>query len=192
MEAISILFNYLKQNSSFNTDEIHTICSFFRVKNVLKGESLFEKGERFSKIVFIAEGVLRTFVHDMNGEEITKHFLTDKEFFTEIESFEYGKPCGFNVSAVSNCKLVTLSKSDSELLSVKIPKWQYVMKDEAVKALNAMIRKQEFLSKGEAIDKYQYFVNNYPNLVKQIPLKYIASYLKITQSTLSRIRKNAW
>ncbi len=192
MEATNILNNYLRQNSSLSIDDTRTICSYFQFKELLKEDILFKKGSRFTKIVFVAQGILRSYIHDENGEEIIKHFITENDFFTEIESFDKEIPCAFNVAAVTNCKLLTLSKTDSELLCAKIPKWEYFIKNEAILAMNSMIRKQEFLSKGEAIDKYRFFIQNYPQLAQQIPLKYIASYLHINQSTLSRIRKQAW
>jgi len=192
MESMNILFNHLKQNSSFNLEEINTICSLFRIEKLSKEEALFQKGNRYTKIVFVIEGVLRTFIHNKNGEEIIKNFITEKEFFSEIESFENNMPCAFNVSSITNCIIATLSRSNSKKLSEKIPVWEHAMKSEAIKAMNNMIRKQEFLNKGEAAEKYQYFVRNFPKLAQQIPLKHIASYLHITQSSLSRIRKQAW
>jgi hypothetical protein len=63
------------------------------------------------------------------------------------------------------------------------------MKMGTMQAMNDMIRKQNFLRMGNSIDKYNYFVKNFPVLAQQVPLKYIASFLSITQSSLSRIRK---
>jgi CRP-like cAMP-binding protein len=192
MENTDNLINYLKQNSSFNDEEIIIICSYFQSKSLLKEEILFEEGNRFSKIVFVSEGILRSFIRKENGDEIIKNFITENEFFTEIESFEKNLPCTFNVSAITKCKIFTISKENSLELSNKIPGWEFSMRDEAIKAMNSLIRKQEFLSVGEAPDKYKYFVHKYPKLAQQIPLKYIASYLNITQSSLSRIRKDIW
>jgi CRP-like cAMP-binding protein len=192
MEAIQILQNYLADNSAYSTEEIDLICSFFQEKKISKEESLFKKGHVFTKIVFVAEGILRSYIHDEDEEEIIKHFIRQHDFFSEIDSYEKEIPCAFNVSAITNCKLLILSKSDSEMLSENIPDWEIAMKGEAVKAMNSMIRNQEFLHKGEAIDKYRFFMKYFPELAQQLPLKHIASYLQITQSSLSRIRRQAW
>jgi hypothetical protein len=61
-----------------------------------------------------------------------------------------------------------------------------------MKAMNAMIRKQEFLSLGDAAGKYRHFIKHFPEVAQQVPLKHIASYLQITQSSLSRIRRQGW
>ena len=192
MEAHAILTDYLRKNSSFGSDEIETICSFFKSHSLAKEEPLFEKGSRFSKIVFVAEGILRSFINDENGEEIVKTFISPHEFFAEIDSFEKETPCAFNVNAVTPCKLLTLSKTDSVALTKKLPEWQTAMQHAAMKAMNAMIRKQEFLSLGEATDKYRHFIKQFPDVAQQVPLKHIASYLQITQSSLSRIRRQGW
>jgi CRP-like cAMP-binding protein len=192
MEVKQILFNYLSQHSNFTDPHIEMIGGFFQPLYLEKEETLFKKGSRFRKIVFVAEGVLRSFILDINGEEITKTFITPNEFFTEIDSFEKDEPCAFNVSAVTECKLLTLSKDDAEILKEHIPGWEISMKEEAVKAMNSMFRRQEFLNIGEAADKYRHFVDHFPDLAQILPLKYIASYLQITQSSLSRIRRQSW
>lgn len=192
MGAHTILTNYLKENSSFKPGEIETICSFFKSQSLAKEEPLFQKGSRFSKIVFVAEGILRSFIYDEDGEEIVKTFISPHEFFAEIGSFENETPCAFHVKAITSSKLLTLSKADSERLAKQIPGWEMAMKNETVKAMNTMIRKQEFLSLGDAADKYRHFIRHFPEVAKQIPLKHIASYLQITQSSLSRIRRQVW
>jgi hypothetical protein len=66
------------------------------------------------------------------------------------------------------------------------------MKAGAMQAMNEMIRKQGFLRIGDATSQYRHFVEHFPSLAQQVPLKYIASYLRVTQSSLSRIRKQGW
>ena len=192
MEPNSILENHLRANSSFNSEEIAIISSFFHSKILKKEEVLFEKGRRFAEIVFVTDGILCSYTHDAEGEEVIKTFISPMTYFAEIESFENKTPCSFHVKAITPSKLLTLSKTDSEILARQIPNWEIDMKNETVKAMNAMIRKQEFLSIGEAADKYRIFIKNFPELAREVPLKYIASYLQITQSSLSRIRRQGW
>jgi len=192
MNPTDILKQYLKENASFSLEAIETIGTFFQSRTLSKEEPLFTKGSRFPHIIFVAEGILRSFIYDDRGEEIVKTFISENEFFAELDSFEKGLPCAFNVSAITPCELLTLSRSAAQTLTEKVPGWEFAMKNEAMKAMNAMIRKQEFLNTGEATDKYRHFVNHFPGLAREIPLKHIAAYLQITQSSLSRIRKQGW
>lgn len=186
------LNSYLKKNSNLRTDEIDIICNYFKLEKLDKEISLVQEGMRYKKIVFVVEGILRVFVIDPNGEEVIKNFIEADNFFSEIESFEKDLPSVINVSTVTNCTILTLTKADAEELVNELPKWEYLMKAGAMQAMNDMIRKQNFLRLGSSADQYRYFVENFPNLARQVPLKYIASYLRITQSSLSRIRKNGW
>ena len=81
---------------------------------------------------------------------------------------------------------------DSTRLVKLFPNWEHMMREGAMRAMNEMIRKQEFLRIGTSVDQYRHFVENFPNLVQHVSLKHIASYLGITQSSLSRIRKQGW
>lgn len=183
---------YLNGKSSLQAGEVETVCSFFRQESLQKEEPLLAEGDRYRKIVFVAKGILRVFVVDTGGEEIVKNFIGTGQFFSVIESFYENAPAPMNVSAVTGCQLLTLTKPDADRLANILPKWEILMKEGAMQAMNEMIRKQNFLRSGTAADQYRHFVEHYPSLARQVPLKYIASYLRITQSSLSRIRKQGW
>jgi CRP-like cAMP-binding protein len=189
MNSIDILAAYFRRNSDLKDDETDMICSYFREESLAREENLFMAGDRYKKIAFVAKGILRVYVTDNDGEEIVKNFVEDGNFISDSESFDKNSPSVLNVSAVTDCVLLTLSKPDAEILADRMPQWSYLMKMGAMQAMNDMIRKQNFLRIGNSIDKYNYFVKNFPVLAQQVPLKYIASSLSITQSSLSRIRK---
>jgi hypothetical protein len=65
------------------------------------------------------------------------------------------------------------------------------MKVGGIQSMNEMIRKREFLLLGDSAFQYRHFVKHHPLLAQQVPLKYIASFLRITQSSLSRIRRQS-
>jgi len=118
MNATVILEEYLKQNSTYRKEETDVICSFFEEVSLKKEDPLFASGERFPKIVFIASGILRIFILDDTGEEIVKNFAGPKEFLADIDSFEDNLPACINVSAVTDCSLLALTKSASDRLSL--------------------------------------------------------------------------
>lgn len=183
---------WMKERTALQPGEIDTICSFFEPEIVTQEELLLKEGDRYRKVVFVVKGILRVFVIDSGGEEIVKNFIEAGQFFSVIESFYDNAPAPINVSAVTDCQLLTLQKPDADRLVKILPQWEILMKEGAMHAMNDMIRKQNFLKSGTAAEQYRHFVEHYPSLAKQVPLKYIASYLRITQSSLSRIRKQGW
>jgi len=189
MDSKIVLAEFLNKYSSLKREEIELICCYFQQETLNKEEPLLISGNKYKKIVFVVEGILRVFVIDPNGEEVVKNFIEPKSFFSDIEGFEKNQPSSINVSAATDCKILTLSKLDADKLVGQVPQWEYLMKVGAMQAMNEMIRKQEFLRIGNSADQYRHFVKHFPFLVQQVPLKYIASYLQITQSSLSRIRR---
>jgi len=192
MKSICSLETYWKEKSLLKPKEIEIVCSFFHSEILKKEEPLVKEGDRYSKIVFVEKGVFRVFVIDTSGAEIVKNFIEENNFFSDIEGFEKNCPAVINVSAVTDCTIRTLSKSDAGLLVQQLPEWAHLMKSGAIEAMGEMIRKQTFLCMGNSTDRYRHFIEAFPVLAQQVPLKYIASYLRITQSSLSRIRKQAW
>lgn len=189
MDAKVVFAEYLKNNSSLNQDEIDLVCSYFQEEFIKNETQLVYAGNKYKKIAFVVSGILRVFVIDPEGEEVVKNFIEPNCFFAEIESLEKNKDSLINVSSIADCTILTLSKSDADKLVKLLPKWEYLMKVGAMQAMNDMIRKQEFLRIGDSSDQYLHFVKHFPLLAKHVPLKYIASYLRITQSSLSRIRR---
>jgi CRP-like cAMP-binding protein len=192
MDTISQFAEYLKENSTFKDEEIATICSYWDEKRLSKEEILFRSNERYSKLIFVVTGILRVYIVDNSGEEIIKNFTQQHEFLADLDSFENQLPAKISVAAITDCVLLTLTRSASDELNKTFPNWSFLVKDGALKAQTNMITMQNFLRIGNSAEQYKYFVKNFPSLAKEVPLKYIASYLRITQSSLSRLRKQHW
>lgn len=189
MDSKGVFAEYLKNDSSLNQDEIELICSYFQEETVKAESQLLIAGNKYKKIIFVVEGILRVFIIDSNGDEVVKNFIEPNCFFADFESFDKNQNALINVSAVTDCKILSLSKVDANELINQLPKWEYLMKVGGIQAMNEMIKKREFLLIGDSTQQYRHLVKHHPLLAQQVPLKYIASFLRITQSSLSRIRK---
>ena len=185
-EAIS---KQLKEVKILSDHEIEQICSAFEIETIRKNKYFLEAGQRCSKIGFLFSGILCSFIYDTEGSEIVKHFLEPYQFFTDLDSYENAKPACLNIISITESTILSIKKQDNNDLQHEIPKWEHVQGLFASRALNNMIQMRNFLNFGSATEKYRYFVKNYPNLARNVPLKYIASYLGITQSSLSRLRR---
>ena len=169
--------------------EIDIISSSFEKEPLSKNNSFLVAGERCMKIGFLCSGILCSFIYNEEGYEVVKHFLEPYQFFTDLSSYEHKQPAKLNIIALTDSVILSITKQENDKLQAQIPRWEYVQGLFASRALNRMIQMQNFLHFGSASDKYQHFVKNHPNLARHVPLKYIASYLGITQSSLSRLRR---
>ncbi|NJK97715.1 MAG: Crp/Fnr family transcriptional regulator [Bacteroidales bacterium] len=192
MNHYDSFIQYIQQHNSYSPEEIERACSAFEVEHIASEAELFRNGERYAKVVFVVSGVLRVYIVDDSGEEIVKNFVAENDFFADMDSFDKNLPSNLNVSAVTDCTLLTHSKATSERMKSQFPNWDYSIKTAALEATTQMITKQNFLRIGDSSDRYRHFVEKFPYLAQRVPLKYVASYLRITQSSLSRIRKQGW
>lgn len=189
MQSSSPLLPILNETHALTDEETEEICSSFGEHVVKKNRFFLEAGQRCTRIGFLCTGILCSFIYDEEGHEVVKHFPEPRQFFTDLESYEKEQPAKLNIIALTDTTILSISKQENDALQKRIPKWELLMGLFASKALNHMIQMQNFLHFGSAADKYRHLVQNYPNLARHVPLKYIASYLGITQSSLSRLRR---
>ncbi|MDD2963595.1 MAG: cyclic nucleotide-binding domain-containing protein [Bacteroidales bacterium] len=189
MESTDFLAKYLEKDPTLSQREIGVICQHFCEEHLKREEAVVKEGTQYKKLLFVVEGILRVFIIDSNGEEVVKNFIEPNGFFAEFESFDRNGISRINVSAVTDCLVLSITKTACEHLIQLVPQWGFMMKTGGLEAMSAMLRKKEFLLLGDSTDHYRHFLENYPHLVQQVPLKYIASFLRITQSSLSRIRR---
>ncbi len=185
----NLLIEKLKKTNVFTDSEVDEIFRCFEEEKLSKNQLFTEAKTRCNKIGFLEDGILCSYIYDAHGEEVVKHFIQPGQFFTDIESYENQQPGTLNIKAVVDSSILIISRKSDQKLLLKHPGWEFIMKSFAADALQQMVQMQNFLHFGSAVDKYNHFLENHPKLVRQLPLKYIASYLGITQSSLSRIRR---
>ena len=110
--------------------------------------------------------------------------------FVDIESFNTGVCSSAYVQAVTDCRLIIFNKKDWQELLDTIVAWEAIVHKMIAKALILKVERRSPLVTEDATERYLRFLEIYPNVVNRIPLSYVASYLGITQSSLSRIRKS--
>ena len=94
------------------------------------------------------------------------------------------------IQAVTDCKLLVFYKEDWDALSQTIDNWDRITGKIFQKALVEKLDRRSSLVTEDATTRYLTFLEKFPNMVNHVPLSYIASYLGMTQQSLSRIRKN--
>lgn len=186
MEA---LINYVLQFGNLNKQQIDFITSK-STELVLHKEDYFSEAGKIAKEVgFILEGILRVCYYNNKGEEITKYFIDENNFVVDLESFDNKILSSEYVQAVTDCKLIVFSKQNWEEIANTIVGWENIVNKIVKKSLIQKIDRRSPLVSENATTRYLTFMEKYPQLVNRIPLSYLASYLGVTQSSLSRIRK---
>lgn len=114
----------------------------------------------------------------------------EKQLVVDLNSFLNHTPSTEYIQALTHCELIIFSKKDWEELSETIIDWERISAKIIAKTMTRTVNSISPLVSADTTTSYNTFMEEYPNLINRIPLTYIASYLGVTQSSLSRIRKN--
>jgi len=184
------LINYILQFGHLNQQQIDLVKKKTTILDLQQGEYFSEAGKIARQVGFILEGVIRVCYYDNKGEEVTKYFMDENNFVVDLNSFDNSIPTSEYIQAVTNCRLIVFSRANWNDLSSTIIGWDAIIAKITSKALLQKIQRISPLISEDATTRYLTFLEKYPKIANRIPLSYLASYLGITQSSLSRIRKN--
>ena len=155
-----------------------------------KGSCLITEGKICHHVYFLEQGCLRGFFN-LDGKEITYWFAFENNFVTSFFSFITRKPCVENIQAIEDCTLWAISYENLQQLydlHPDIERLGRIMNERYYVMLEERFVGNHFK---EARERYENLLDHSPHIVLRVPLGYIASYLGITQETLSRIRSKS-
>lgn len=187
--TIDHFIKYLLQFDSLNMEQISLIQSMVVIKTYDEGDMFLKAGKVSNEVGFILNGVFRVCYYDQDGNEITRYFLDEGHFLADLNSYVTGIPSTEYVQAVTGSEVLTLSKQSMEELSRTVVVWDRIVAKITAKALSEKIARVSAMMPQEANERYAYFLEHFPRIANRVPLQYIASYIGVTKSSLSRIRR---
>ncbi|NOX35530.1 MAG: Crp/Fnr family transcriptional regulator [Deltaproteobacteria bacterium] len=164
--------------------ELQSISYYHKLE---KNEYFSKEGQYNEKFGMIIDGIMRIFYLSKNGEEHNKYFCLANDFVTA--SIKPDKKSITNIQALTETTLVCLPYSKLIVLSEKFEQIRIFIQQLTLNYLEQKQKKEIYLLSNESIDNYLLFLKSYPGLINQIPHYHIASYLGITPTQLSRVRK---
>lgn len=182
--------NYILQFGNLNRQQTDFIRSKARTLELHKDEYFSEAGKIPRYVGFILEGVVRFCYYNNKGEEITHHFIDENNFVSDQQKFEAQVVASEYIQAATDCKLLVFSKKDWDDIGNTIVGWDAITGLILKNCLLKTIERRSPLVSEDATTRYLSFIEQFPGLVNRILLAHVASYLGITQQSLSRIRKN--
>jgi len=184
-----VFIDYLLQFDSLNKQQIDLINSLLIFKQYKEGEYFLEAGRISNQVGFILDGVFRVCYYNNNGEEITRYFLQENKFIVDINSYNTGIPSSEYIQSVTDSSIVIISEKSMKELSKTIIIWDSIISKITAKALSEKVTRVSLMMPQDASERYDFFLENFPNIANRVPLHYIASYIGVTKSSLSRLRR---
>ncbi len=182
------LFDYLQKNIPNLEPTIEQdISTHFKEIKLLKGNALIKEGQVNQNVYFVKKGILRNYLM-REGEDITTWFFFPNDFITTFESFQLQIPGIETSEALTDCELYCISFDELEKLNTASHQWERISRVFIMKYAIQQGERLLMMHTMNAEEKYDYLIKNFPQVVQNIPNKFVASYLGITRETLSRIR----
>lgn len=177
---VSHIYPISKATSDYIRDNSHPLV-------VAKGKHILRAGEICKNLYFIHKGVMRGYIVD-NKKQITTWMSIENELVTSIYGFDLQLPSRENIQALEECTLTVASFEHLQYLYEHHPDMNIVGRKVLEKYYRDAEERAYICRLTNAMERYQHFLQMDQGLINRLPLKYIASYLGMTNETLSRIR----
>ena len=174
----------------FSEDELEEIMSYFEKEGVEKNALLVCEGQVCKKLYFVETGLGRSYYLKKDGKEITQWFFAEGKPMSSVESFFQQTPSLYYLEILEDSIVHSISKEKLDLLFKKYHRVEKFGRILSTEMLTKVVNKLNAVQFQTARERYDYMLKEFPDISNRVPLGNIASYLGMTQETLSRIRRN--
>jgi CRP-like cAMP-binding protein len=182
------LKKFITQYVSLEQPELDDIVNRFEKRIIKKNELLLNEGEICKDLVFVQEGCLRLYYVE-NEIEVSVWFAFKNSSAIDIYSFISERPSVYFLQAIEDSEILYLPKTELNELYQSHPKMQEMMRNFWEDAVLNLIDRFTALQRDPAEKRYLDLLAK-PPYIQKIPQKYLASFIGVTPTSLSRIRKN--
>ena len=186
---MNIFLRKIKEKINLTEQQEEYLLSIIRTKKYSKNNFFLRPEQTCSMIGYIDKGLVRIFNINSLGIETTNWLVTDDELITEILSFISQEPTQEYIQCIEETTIVYISYKDLQDVYKIIPEMHIYIKlinEDLLVDVKKYILSNIHLS---AEERYEQLLQVRPKLIQKAPLKYIASFLGMTDSTLSRVRR---
>lgn len=188
-EEISGIARFILDIYPMHPDHAREIAGIFKEKEFSKNDHVLKRGRVCNEYYFLADGYMRAFTCDFEGNDITTSFYSANQIVCEMYSFFKRVPSGEDILAITECKTWYITYDQLQNIFHAMPQFREFGRSILINAYASL--KQRMLSTlhETAEERYRNLLVASPGIFQYAPLKNIASYLGITDTSLSRIRK---
>lgn len=182
------IVEYINTFVPLSNEAAEYISNKSRKEDLPKNHLLHTEGEVCDKIFFIEKGVVRWFYYNEDGKDVTDSFAIECSFVTAFDSFFQRKPSRYFIELLEDSTVYSMTYADVQNELEQFPETQRLTNLFLVQLLEQMLDKNAALQFKTAKQRYGFIKEKHPEILQRVTLGHIASYLGITQETLSRIR----
>ncbi|WP_398453559.1 Crp/Fnr family transcriptional regulator [Sphingobacterium thalpophilum] len=184
------LLEYIRKFGSLDGREESLIRGAFKKKTISKSAYFVTNGKVTNSIAFVEDGVFRSLYYNHKGDDFTRYFIYEGRFIGDLQSFLDRTPSSDYIEALTDATIWHLDIQEFRLLEKEIKIWPLLISKLYAFVIESKLKTANTMMNLDAKERYLLFLKLYPGLANRVPLAMLASYLGITASSLSRIRRN--
>jgi CRP-like cAMP-binding protein len=183
------LKQFLINSNLVSPSSAEEIAGVFSYKTIEKNSFFLTEGKICDDYIFLQSGFMRAFAHNTEGREVTTNFYSAGQVVFEVSSFFNRTRSKENIQALTNCEGWNINYDQLNGLFHSLPEFREFGRSVLVKGFAALKNRMLNMITETAEQRYAQLLQANPEIFQHAPLKHIASYLGITDTSLSRIRK---
>ena len=179
---------YFNQLVNINDTDWEIFSSKLLKNELGKKDFILEAGQIEHNLSFIESGSVRLYI-PKEDKDVTFGFCFENQFVSAYDSFLTRMPCSYSIQTLTNVILWQISYEDLQKVYAKSQIGNTIGRLAAESLFLIKSQREQSLLNETAEERYLSLFQQRPKLIKEIPLKYLASYIGVTPQALSRIRK---
>lgn len=183
------LQQFLENSGKVNAIKAREIAEYFTPKSVSKGSLFLKEGQVSNEYLVLQNGFMRSYSFDLDGNEVTTAFHNRSYPVFEVASFFNRNSSRENIQALTDCQGWMITYEQLNMLFHSIPEFREFGRFILVKGFASLKTRMLSMITETAEERYLSLLQSNPEIFQYAPLKHIASFLGITDTSLSRIRK---
>ncbi|MGD1848952.1 MAG: Crp/Fnr family transcriptional regulator [Salibacteraceae bacterium] len=179
---------YIEKRLGQTPENLEVVLAAFKPIKTKKNQVLLEVGEVCKHCYFILNGCLKVSSYNVNGDESTINLAFEEEWRTAMNSFVNQQPSNERIVAVEQSELLAISRQKFQEFSQQISGFQQIYQQLLEESYTKSVERVQTLMAMDALDRLKWLLSEQPLIFTRLSSRLIASYLGISEATLSRLK----
>lgn len=180
---------FFRQSPGMSEEDATLFAQRFRKKSVARNDFFLEEHAVSDEYLFLEQGFMRAYTFDPEGNDVTTAFYGSGQVVFEVSSFFNRIPSKENIQALTDSYGWVISFAELNQLFHESPAFREFGRSVLVKGFTGLKQRMLSMINERAEERYANLASTRPDIFRHAQLKHIASFLGVTDTSLSRIRK---
>lgn len=189
MDQRQLFIDFIRSRAPLPLEKATAIAAFFQPAAFSRNQMVLTAGRVCNEYHFLCTGFMRAWTIDLEGRDVTTTFYPEQHIVCELLSFFSRKPAQENIQALSDCTTLSITFDELNHAFHSMPEFREFGRSILVQFYASLKQRTLSALQHTAEERYRHLMSTSPEVFQHASLKQIASYLGITDTSLSRIRK---